>query len=101
METRVPVGFCVVESGGADIDCHVLASNPLFGAGARSPTLVISGDHEFIPAATAAHITQAMPNARLVMLKDCGHFSYLERPAAVREEIDAFFRGERKPAPLQ
>jgi len=58
----------------------------------RIPTLVITGDHEFIPAAIAAHITQAIPNARMVTLKDCGHFSYLERPVAVRERIDAFFR---------
>jgi proline iminopeptidase len=58
----------------------------------KIPTLVISGDHEFIPAATAEHITQAIPNARMVMLKDCGHFTYLECPAAVREQIDAFFR---------
>ena len=58
----------------------------------RIPTRVISGDHEFIPAATAEHITQAVPNAHMVTLKDCGHFSYLECPAAVREQIDAFFR---------
>ena len=58
----------------------------------RIPTLVITGDHEFIPAATSQHITQAIPNAQMVTLKDCGHFSYLERPVAVREQIDAFFR---------
>jgi proline iminopeptidase len=60
------------------------------------PTLVISGDHEFIPAATAEHITEAIPGARLVTLKDCGHFSYLECPVAVREQIDAFFHGETR-----
>jgi len=60
----------------------------------RIPALVISGDHEFIPAATAEHITQAVPNAHMVTLKDCGHFSYLECPAAVREQIDAFFRAK-------
>lgn len=60
----------------------------------RIPTLVISGDHEFIPAATAEHITQAVPNAHMVTLKDCGHFSYLECPAAVREQIDVFFRAK-------
>jgi pimeloyl-ACP methyl ester carboxylesterase len=37
----------------------------------------------------------------MVMLKDCGHFAYLERPVAVRENIDAFFRGETKPDHLQ
>ncbi len=57
----------------------------------RIPTLVISGDHEFIPAATAEHITHALPDARMVTLKGCGHFSYLECPDAVREQIDAFF----------
>jgi len=60
----------------------------------RILTLVISGDHEFIPAATAEHITQAVPNAHLVTLKDCGHSSYLERSVAVHKEIDAFFRAK-------
>jgi proline iminopeptidase len=58
------------------------------------PALVISGDHEFIPAQSAEHIAQSLPNARLVTLKDCGHFTYLECPAAVRENIDAFFRNK-------
>lgn len=66
----------------------------------KIPTLVISGDHEFIPAATAEHITQAIPNARLVMLKDCGHFTYLECPVAVHQQIEAFFRGRMKPERL-
>lgn len=57
----------------------------------RIPTLVIYGDHDFIPYA-AAHIVRAIPNARLVKLKDCGHFSYLECPDAVRKEIDGLFR---------
>jgi proline iminopeptidase len=56
------------------------------------PTLVISGDHEFIPASTAEHITQALPNAHIVVLKECGHFSYMEKPEAVHKEIDDFFR---------
>jgi proline iminopeptidase len=56
------------------------------------PALVISGDHDFFPFA-AEHIAQAIPGASLVMLKDCGHFSYLECPAPLRDQIDAFFRG--------
>jgi proline iminopeptidase len=64
----------------------------------RIPTLVTSGDHEFIPAATAEHITRSIPNARRVTLKDCGHFSYLECPAAVRENINAFFAGKMRAA---
>jgi proline iminopeptidase len=66
--------------------------------GLRIPTLVITADHEFIPTSTAEHIAQAIPNARMVTLKDCGHFTYLECPDAVREQIDAFFAGKKKPA---
>jgi len=64
----------------------------------RIPTLVVTGDHEFIPIPTAEHITQALPNARMVTLKNCGHFSYMESPVAVREQIDAFFAGKMKSA---
>ena len=62
------------------------------------PALVIYGDHDFIPAFVAAHIAEAMPNARLVTMKDCGHFAYLECPGSVREEIDGFFERTREPA---
>jgi proline iminopeptidase len=61
------------------------------------PTLVIYSDHEFVPVGTSEHITHAMPNARMVTLKDCGHFSYLECPAEVREQIDEFFHGPMAP----
>jgi pimeloyl-ACP methyl ester carboxylesterase len=60
--------------------------------GLNIPALVITGDHDFFPFA-AEHIAQAIPGARLVTLKDCGHFPYLECPALLREQIDAFFRG--------
>jgi len=58
----------------------------------RIPTLVLGGDHEFIPEECAAHIAQAIPGARRVTFRDCGHFSYLECPADVRRELDAFFK---------
>jgi proline iminopeptidase len=56
------------------------------------PTLVISGDHDFIPAEVAAHIAGAIPNARLVTIKNCGHFAYLECAGDVRRALDEFFR---------
>jgi proline iminopeptidase len=56
------------------------------------PTLVTYGDHEFIPEPCAAHIAEAIPRARFVKLKDCGHFSYLECPDALRKEMDRLFR---------
>ena len=65
----------------------------------KIPTLIISGDHEFIPAATAEHIAQAIPNARLITLKGCGHFTYMECPAETHEQIDRFFTGSAKSGP--
>ena len=59
--------------------------------GLNIPALVITGDHDFFPFA-AEHIAHAIPGARLVTLKDCGHFPYLECPVPLREQIDAFFR---------
>jgi proline iminopeptidase len=56
------------------------------------PTLVISGDHDFIPTEIAAHIAGAIPNARLVTIKNCGHFAYLECADDVRRALNDFFR---------
>ena len=58
----------------------------------KIPTLVIVGDHDFFPVAIAEHIAQAIPNARLVTIKDCGHFAYLECGGEVRAAMDGFFR---------
>jgi proline iminopeptidase len=58
----------------------------------RIPTLVIYGDHDFIPGDIAQHIAGAMPQARLVTLKDCGHFTHLECPGEVRREVDRFLK---------
>jgi proline iminopeptidase len=56
------------------------------------PTLVIAGDHDFIPVEIAQHIADAIPNAQLVTLTGCGHFAFLERPADVRRVLDGFFK---------
>jgi proline iminopeptidase len=64
-------------------------------AALNTPTLVIYGDHDFIPAAVSTHIARAMPNGRLVTLKDCGHFAYLECTLAARKAIDGFFQSTK------
>jgi len=57
----------------------------------RIPTLVLHGDYDFVPVACAAHIAEAIPDARLVVLPNCGHFSYLECPDEVRKTLSEFF----------
>lgn len=63
----------------------------------RVPTLVIHGDHDFIPIECVAHVAEAIIGAQLVVLEDCGHFAYLERLEAVRKEIVAFLGGSASP----
>jgi proline iminopeptidase len=57
------------------------------------PTLVLHGDSDFIPLACAGHVAEAIPGARLVVLAECGHFSYLECPDEVHREIVASVLG--------
>jgi proline iminopeptidase len=56
------------------------------------PTLVIYGDHDFIPADVVGHIAGSIPNARMVTLRNCGHFTFLECPGEVRGALTGFFR---------
>jgi len=56
----------------------------------KIPTLVITGDHDFVPVEIAAHIARAFPKAQLVTLRNCGHFAYLECPGDVRNAINDF-----------
>jgi proline iminopeptidase len=56
------------------------------------PALIIHGDYDFVPVECAARIAQAIPGARFVVLKDTGHFSYLESPVEVRKIIGAFLQ---------
>jgi proline iminopeptidase len=57
------------------------------------PTLVIHGDRDFVPLEGNRHIADGVPGARLVQVKDCGHFSYLERPAEVLGAIVSHISG--------
>lgn len=55
------------------------------------PTLVIHGDYDVIPVPCVTRIAQAIPGAHFVLLKDCGHFPYIEAPDKLREAINEFF----------
>jgi proline iminopeptidase len=61
----------------------------------KIPTLVMYSDHDFIPSAAATHIADAIPGSRTVELKNCGHFSYMECPDAVRMALTQFFGTQR------
>ena len=56
----------------------------------RVPTLVITGANDFIPVGISWEIAGAIPGARLITVKDCGHFSYMECAADVRTALNQF-----------
>jgi len=58
----------------------------------RCPTLVIHGRQDPIPLESSEAVTQALPNARLVVIDESGHVPYVEAPdvlfAAIRRFLD-------------
>lgn len=56
------------------------------------PALVVRGSRDFIPRQIAEHLSGALPLARMVTIEDCGHFVYMECPAAVRMALLDFAR---------
>jgi len=55
----------------------------------RCPALLLTGSHDaWAPAAQHQAMADAMPDARLVVVPDCGHMSPMEAPASVRAALD-------------
>ena len=47
----------------------------------KVPTVVIIGEQDFIPLWTSEAIVKAIPNAKLVVIPECGHFPFVEKGA--------------------
>ena len=56
----------------------------------RVPALIVTGENDSIPVEVSRHIADALPRSTLIVLEGCGHFAYLERPAAVRGALNDF-----------
>lgn len=58
------------------------------------PTLVLVGEQDQLtPPALAREMTAAIPQARLVIVPECGHASTLEQPQAVNQALQEWLRG--------
>ena len=64
-------------------------------ASIRVPTLILHGRQDPIPLESSERAAAAM-NARLVVLEDCGHVPYVERPAEMFSAIDAFLKHQSR-----
>lgn len=62
-------------------------------AGIRCPTMVLVGDGDRLtPPDLAQEICAAIPEARLVVVPDCGHLSTVEQPMAVNAALAEWLR---------
>ena len=55
-----------------------------------APTLVITGEDDFITGPVCAADFAAIPDQRTVLLPDCGHFIFVEARDRFRDEVAAF-----------
>lgn len=54
------------------------------------PTLIIHGEYDPIPLSYVRDIHAALQDSRLIVLEECGHFPYIERPDELYAYIRAF-----------
>jgi proline-specific peptidase len=60
----------------------------------HAPTLLIHGAADPIPSASATEWAATLPDARLLLMPDVGHFPYLEAPEAFFDAVERFVAGE-------
>ncbi|HVF03596.1 MAG TPA: alpha/beta fold hydrolase [Frankiaceae bacterium] len=59
----------------------------------RPPALFVWGERDrLVPSGFARHVASALPNARSVILRDCGHVPQFELPDLTHAEVRAFLR---------
>lgn len=64
----------------------------------KAPTLVIHGASDPIPMASAHEWAAGLPDGRLLVIEQSGHFPFVERPDAFFPAATAFLKGEWPPA---
>lgn len=57
-----------------------------------APTLVVHGAADAVPLASSIAFAQAIPNARLWVMQDAGHFPWLEAPVPFFTGVNTFLR---------
>jgi pimeloyl-ACP methyl ester carboxylesterase len=56
----------------------------------RARTLVVTGDHDFLGKAAADELVAGIADARRVVLRDAGHFLWIDQPQAFASEVAPF-----------
>lgn len=56
----------------------------------HSPTMIIQGRDDVLDVGVAEKTRDGIPGATLVVLEDCGHFAWIEQPAALKASMMPF-----------
>lgn len=55
------------------------------------PSLIIAGDKDVIPFHYMEHLHRTIPASQLVLIKECGHFPYIDQLALMLKTIQDFY----------
>lgn len=69
---------------------------PLLGA-VKSPVLIIYGDADPAFVETPEAWAEALPNSRLLIIKDSGHLPHVEQPEVFFKAVETFLKGNFPP----
>ncbi|MBL8021524.1 MAG: alpha/beta fold hydrolase [Leptospirales bacterium] len=63
----------------------------------RAPTFILHSDHDVIPVSVAEETSETIPRSTLVVMKDNGHYSFVEQNKEFLEEVRKFLKTVRGP----
>jgi proline iminopeptidase len=58
-------------------------------------TLIVHGDVDVVPLSTAENLHKNIKNSQFVVIKDCGHFPYVEKPQEFFDSVQNFLEDRR------
>jgi proline iminopeptidase len=58
----------------------------------KIPTLIVIGDSDVVPVSTSKSIHEDIKGSKFVIIKDCGHFPYVEQPTTLFPTLLEFLK---------
>lgn len=62
----------------------------------KCKTLIVTSDHDVIPVAVAKSMHEQIQGSKFVIIKDCGHFPYVEKPQELFSTLNDFLGKDLK-----
>jgi pimeloyl-ACP methyl ester carboxylesterase len=54
------------------------------------PALIVHGDSDIVPPVAVQQLPESIQGSKYVLIKDCGHFPYVEAPDELFKTINEF-----------